>query len=298
MDESLKPPPGWRIAAFPWFAMDEPTELPRLLRVGSVLLPEFFHLIIGPDEAWQTMRDGSEQPEGAWNAPVLFLNFQVYEGELEMTEARSAYQDIGAVMEAVRKVVKPDKWKLLGIHYMTQYLVQFMAEGGRPESDHRRNSPDWPISSYSEMDPYGNRPKAAIEWLDQLQAHAAEAYASARGTPNPRRKRQRITDDFLRKVARVYAVAERAGLPPTREVATQFKAPHSTAAKWVASARRKKFLPPVGNSVDGSYDPTIERRLEIEWHLHDSLEDLTPEKRRELEVELESLGGEVPGRAS
>ncbi|MFE7927824.1 hypothetical protein ACFU6S_03665 [Streptomyces sp. NPDC057456] len=293
MDESLKPPPGWRIAAYPWFAMDEPTELPRLLRVGSVLLPEFFHLIVAPEDAWRTYRDGTEGAEG-WQAPVLFLNFQVYEGELEMTEARSAYQDIGVVMDKVRKVIKPEKWKLLGIHYMTQYLVQFMDEGGRPEGDRMRTHADWPVSD--EVDPYGNRPKAAIEWLDELQAHAAEAYASARGTPNPRRKRQRITDDFLRKVARVYGVAERAGLPPTREVASQFKAPHSTAAKWVGSARRKKFLPPVGTPVYGAYDPTIERRMEIEYELHDSLKDLTPARRRELELELETLGGPVPGR--
>ncbi len=293
MDESLKAPPGWRIAAFPWFAMDEPTELPRLLQVGSVLLPEFFHLIIAPEDAWRTYRDGSEGAE-AWRAPVLFLNFQVYEGELEMTEARSAYRDIGVVMDTVRKVIKPDKWKLLGIQYMTQYLVQFMAEGGRPESDHMRNHPDWPVGG--EVDPYGNRPRAAIEWLDQLQTHAAEAYASARGTPSPRRKRQRITDDFLQKVARVYSVAERSGMAPTREVATQFKAPHSTAAKWVASARRKKFLPPVGTPVEGASDPTIERRLETEWRLHDSMEDLTPEERHKFEAALEILEGEVPRR--
>ncbi|MGX1512201.1 hypothetical protein [Streptomyces collinus] len=295
MDDALKPPGGWKIAAFPWFAMDEPTELPRLLRVGSVLLPEFFHLVIAPQDAWRTYRDGSEGAEG-WRAPVLFLNFQVYEGELEMTEARSAYQDIGTVMETVRKVIKPDKWKLLGIHYMTQYLLQFMDEGGRPESDPARTGGDWPVVSADESDPYGNRPKAAIEWLDQLQSHAAEAYASARGTPNPRRKRQRITDDFLKKVARVYAISERAGMAPTREVANQFKAPHSTAAKWVASARRKKFLPPAGTPVDGAYDPTIERRLEIEYELHDSLKNHTPAERHALEVELQSLGGEVPGR--
>lgn len=159
--------------------------------------------------------------------------------------------------------------------------------------DHMRHSPDWPAGD--DGDPYGNRPKAAIEWLDQMQSHAAEAYASARGTPNPRRKRQRITDDFLRKVARVYRVAERTGLPPTREVATQFKAPHSTAAKWVASARRKKMLPPAGTPVEGSYDPTAERRLAIESELRDSSASLSPMKRRELEVELKSLGGEVPG---
>lgn len=289
MDESLKPPPGWRFAAFPWFAMDEPTELPRLLRVGSVLLPEFFHLVIAPEDAWRQLDDGSEEPSGISVGPVLFLNFQVFEGQLEMTEARTAYEDIGQALEKVRKVAKPAKWKLLGIHYMTQYLVQFMDEGGRPESDPRRNGPDWPVSTSS--DPYGNRPRAAIEWLDQLQEHAAEAYASARGTPNPRRKRVRITDDFLRAVARVYGIAERSGLPPTREVANHFKAPHSTAAKWVGSARRKKFLPPAGVPVDGALYVKMERREEIERAL--KADDLPMAARRRLEAELDEVTAEI-----
>src|ERR1044072_1943387 len=291
MDESLKPPPGWRFAGFPWFAMDEPTELPRLLRVGSVLLPEFFHLVIAPESAWRTLRDGSQEPSGPGEGPVLFLNFQVFEGQLEMTEARTAYEDIGLALEKVRKVAKPAKWKLLGIHYMVQYLTQFMDEGGRPESDHMRNSPDYPVNSGDELDPYGNRPKAALEWLDQLQEHAAEAYASARGTPSPRRKRVRITDDFLKKVARVYGIAERTGLPPTREVANEFKAPHSPAAKWVGSARRKKFLPPAGVPVDGAFYAKLERREEIEEAL--AAEDLPAAARRRLEAELEAVAAEI-----
>jgi hypothetical protein len=290
MDESLKPPPGWRFAAFPWFAMDEPAELPRLLRVGSVLLPEFFHLVIAPEAAWRTLRDGAQEPS-AGAGPVLFLNFQVFEGQLEMTEARTAYEDIGVALEKVRKVAKPAKWKLLGIQYMTQYLVQFMDEGGRPESDHMRNSPDWPVAGAEDHDPYGNRPKAALEWLDQLQEHAAEAYATARGTPSPQRKRVRITDEFLRKVARVYAMAERIGLPPTREVANQFKAPHSTAAKWVGSARRKKLLPPVGVPVDGAFYAKLDRLDQIEEALAD--DGLQAGARRRLEVEQEEVKAEI-----
>ncbi|MFG3492969.1 hypothetical protein [Streptomyces sp. NPDC047972] len=293
MDESLKAPAGWRFAAYPWWAMDELPELPKLVRVGAVLLPEFFHLVIAPEGAWRTLRDGSEDVFGR-SGPVLFLNFQVFEGDLMMNEARTAYEDVGVVLEKVRKVAKPQKWKVLGIHYMTQYLVQFMEEGGRPEQDHMRAGHDW--AALEPSDPYGHRPKAALEWLDQLQSQASEAYATARDAPSPRRKRVRITDDFLRQVAKVYRIAENSGAPPTREVANHFKAPHSTAAKWVASARRKKMLPPAGVSAGGYGDPHAERRLELEWILKDSHEDLSPHKRRELEMELQSLGGEIPGR--
>ncbi|WP_438478994.1 hypothetical protein [Streptomyces asiaticus] len=247
MDEFLKPPPGWRYEAYPWFAMDEVPELPKLLRVGHVLLPEFFHLAIGTEDAWYRDRSGAETPQGG--DTLLFLNFQIYEDQIEMTEARTAFADLPVVFERVRKIVKPDKWKRLGIHYMTQYLVRFMEEEGRPETDRMKQGYDWP--SVKDPSPYGHKPKVALEWLDQLQAHASEAYAAAREQPSPRRKRNRITDEFLQEVAKVYNAADTMGLPPTREVANHYKAPHSTAAKWVATARRKKFLPPVEGGAAG-----------------------------------------------
>lgn len=236
MDDYLIPPEGWHYLAYPWFAMDETPELPALVQVDTVLLPEFFHLVIGTDDMWQ-----ETHPE--LNGTALFLNFQVYEGRIEMTEARTAFVDLPTVFERVRKIVPSRRWKALGIHCITRYLARFMEEGGRPEDDPMTSGLEFPY--LRRPSPYGHRPKAALEWLDRLQSNASDAYASARDQPSPRRKRNRITDDFLREVARVYSVAENMGLPPTREVATHYKAPHSTAAKWVATARRKKFLPPV-----------------------------------------------------
>lgn len=234
MDDFLNPPPGWHYAAYPWFARDSAPDLPRLVQVGRVLLPEFFHLVIGTEDAWvASRRDGSSWVEAG--PTVLFLDFQVFEEEVEMAHATSVIFDLPEVYERVRKVVRPAKWKQLGIHYMLRYLAEFTEEEGRPDTD---------VSAYEGQDSISRRPEVALEWLDKLQTHAADAYAEARGTPPPKRKRVKLTDEFMEDVARIYRVAENSDLPPTREVATHFKAPHSTAAKWVATARRRKFLPP------------------------------------------------------
>ncbi|WP_158920317.1 hypothetical protein [Streptomyces sp. NBRC 109706] len=220
--------------------------MPELIPMGPVLLPEFFHLVIGTEDSWYTHRSSpTENPSGG--ECTLFLNFQIFEGEIMMSEARAAYDDIPRVLERVRKVIRPDKWRRLGIHCMTQYLLRFMEEGGRPSDDPMIHG--WPADSGKTAEAYGwYRPKSAVDWLERLQEHASDAYAQARDAPSPRRRRNRITDDFLRGVAQTYRMAENMGAPPTREVANHFKAPHSTAAKWVSAARRKKYLPPVAGS--------------------------------------------------
>ncbi|QYA94043.1 hypothetical protein KZO11_10135 [Streptomyces anulatus] len=236
MDDFLNPPPGWRYAAYPWFARDTAPDLPRLVQVGRVLLPEFFHLVIGTEDAWtQSRRDGAIYVDPG--PTVLFLDFQVFEDEIDMAHATSAFFDLPEVYEKVRKIVRPNRWKQLGIHCMVRYLAEFTDEEGRPDTD---------VSAYdgAGLDRVSRRPEVALQWLDKLQTHAADAYAEARGTPPPKRKRVKLTDEFLQEVARIYRVAENTELPPTREVATHFKAPHSTAAKWVATARRRDFLPP------------------------------------------------------
>lgn len=308
MEDFLKPPPGWRYAAYPWFARDDVPELPKLVQVGPVLLPEFFHLVIGTEDAWMVDRKGHTHINAGQT--VLFLDFQIFEGEIDMAHATSVYFDLPEVYEKVRKVVNPGKWKRLGIHYMVQYLTEFLEEGGRP--DHDPASSGWAYPSAKPRNPYGHRPKNAVEWLDKLQTHASEAYAEAReypaSYPAPRKRRHRITDEFLQEVANVYQMAENMGTPPTREVANHFKVPHSTAARWVGSARKKKKLPPAaqGRVPD---EPNAQRRLELEWWIKDSglfwevetTED--PKKRKELQsqleaykAELEELGGEIPGR--
>lgn len=313
MEDSLKPPPGWRFAAYPWFARDDVPELPQLVQVeGKVTLPQFFHLVIGTEDAWMVDRAGHTHIGPGLNpgSTVLFLDFQVYDDSIVMVQATAAYDDLPEVYEQVRKVVHPSRWKRIGINCMIQYLMEFLEEGGRP--DHDPGSAGWAYPSSKPRDPYGYRPKSAVEWLDKLQTAASEAYAEAReypaSYPAPRKRRHRITDEFLQEVANVYQMAENMGTPPTREVANHFKVPHSTAARWVGSARKKKKLPPAAQGgVPG--EPHAQRRLELEWWIKDSgmnyeietTED--PKKRKELQsqmdayiTELQELGGEIPGR--
>lgn len=284
MDDYLTPPPGWHYSVHPWFALDDIPDLPELLQVGTVLLPEFFHLAVGTEGMWS---EGWPDDDDF----ALFLHFHVFEGELHLSEAHSAGIDLPVSYEKFRKIVPTSRWKPMAVALMTRYLAAFMEEGGRPDAD------EAPAHGPRGVTDYESRPSAAMRWIDKLQTQAADAYAVARdqapASPT-KRKRNRITDEFLLEVAKIYLSADKIGLPPTREVANHFKAPHSTAAKWVGTARRKNFLPPVGVHPPRGYDPVIERRLELEWLLNES--QLTPEERRELEGELEKLGGEVPGR--
>lgn len=57
-------------------------------------------------------------------------------------------------------------------------------------------------------------------------------------------KRHRLTPEHLKAVATVYLQALKNGDGPTRAVANHFGIPHSTAAKWVARARREGDLNP------------------------------------------------------
>lgn len=173
MSDYLTPPPDWRYEALPWFAWDDMEELPRLVQVGATLLPEFFHLAIGNERMWGPARD--EKPDDV----MLFLNFQVFDGSIEMAEARSVPFDVGLVCAKVQKVVPASKWKSLGIHYMTRYLVTFMEDEGLPEEDPMAERRAW--RHHADY----RRPTAAVQWIERLQTHAADAYAIARDQPTP-----------------------------------------------------------------------------------------------------------------
>ncbi|MGW3024799.1 hypothetical protein [Streptomyces sp. NPDC001221] len=297
MDDYLNPPPGWHYSVHPWHALDDIEELPDLLQVGTVLLPEFFHLAVGTVGMW-----GEGWPDKEDFA--LFLHFQVFDSELHLSEARSAGLDLPIAYERFRKVVPTRLWKPMGVRLMTSYLTTFMEEGGRPDADMPLAHGPRAVSSNE------TRPGAAMRWIEKLESHAAEAYATARDqqlalmpSPTPtKRKRNRITDEFLIEVAKVYLSADKIGLPPTREVANHFKTPHSTAAKWVSSARRKNFLPPPGVRplTDSEAESAAnERRVELEWLIHESglqyeiSKERNPQKRAELEKTLKSAKDEL-----
>ncbi|GKQ37375.1 hypothetical protein [Streptomyces sp. A012304] len=292
MDDYLNPPPGWHYSVHPWHALDDIPDLPELMQVGTVLLPEFFHLAVGTEAMWGEGWPGDDDF-------ALFLHFHVFEGELTLSEARSAGADLPIAYEKFRKIVPTGRWKPMAVALMTRYLAAFMEEGGRPDADMA------PAHGPRAVVAYENRPSAAMRWIEKLQSQAAEAYALARDQPAAapgKRKRNRITDDFLHEVAKIYLSADKIGLPPTREVANHFHAPHSTAAKWVSSARRKGFLPPPGVRplTDNEAQSVLnERRIELEWLIDESGiqhaigEEKDPQKKADYEKMLKDAEEEL-----
>jgi hypothetical protein len=67
-----------------------------------------------------------------------------------------------------------------------------------------------------------------------------------RDVKSPRRPRRGspITDENLHQVAELYRAALERGDPPTQTVADQMEVPRSTAARWVAEARKRNLLGP------------------------------------------------------
>ena len=68
-----------------------------------------------------------------------------------------------------------------------------------------------------------------------------------RRPPRARLKRpaqRKLDDSFFHKVATAYRAAAIGGLNPVMTIAEEAGVPHSTAARWIAQARERKFLPP------------------------------------------------------
>lgn len=82
-------------------------------------------------------------------------------------------------------------------------------------------------------------------WIGQ--GYATLALLDARQPAEPDyelvTRRHRLTPQHLGAVAAVYRAARKEGLGPTTAVSHHFEVPHSTAAKWVALARKQGHLP-------------------------------------------------------
>ena len=61
-----------------------------------------------------------------------------------------------------------------------------------------------------------------------------------------RPSRAELNDDFFRKVAHAYRQAVAQGLPPGETMATDSGIPRGTINRWIAEARKRKFLPSGG----------------------------------------------------
>ncbi len=84
---------------------------------------------------------------------------------------------------------------------------------------------------------------ASAEWVEQYAQWRADMHevrqAVREGPDNPRR----LGDEHYRRVADVYKAAVRSGEPPTAAVAEALTVSKSAAAKQVARARERGFLP-------------------------------------------------------
>jgi hypothetical protein len=76
----------------------------------------------------------------------------------------------------------------------------------------------------------------------QVDIARSSLHTAATGAPT-------LPDEHYREVAEFYSREQSAGRPPTRGVKERWGVSHSTAAKWVAKARRLKFLPETAKGV-------------------------------------------------
>ncbi len=87
------------------------------------------------------------------------------------------------------------------------------------------------------------------EWIDDEVPSDLDKAFRERYRPEPRKNLKRpaqrkLDDDFFRQVAFTYREAVIRGLNPGQTIAADAGVPHSTASRWIALARQKKFLPP------------------------------------------------------
>ncbi|MFD9111591.1 hypothetical protein [Streptomyces bottropensis] len=229
MPEIPKVPAGWSYNVVPGWPTHSFSNWGRLERVSNVLLPQSFTGIAAA-------KDGSED---------VFLCFVVHQGEVKMSAVMSSYSDVHEGLDQLRRAAPVDTWKQLAIVQMTQWLAttdpEVFTEAARGSGLESALAMDWA--------------EAARGWQAEHQGESALLAVQDAASLPVRRKRNRITREHLEDVAEVYRMADHKGDPPTQAVQKRFSTTHSTAAKWVAQARKQGFLGPARNSRGGEMAP-------------------------------------------
>lgn len=89
----------------------------------------------------------------------------------------------------------------------------------------------------------GDGESSTRAYLDRRGELLAPVHAAAMAAPIDRR-RNRVTDDDLRRLASVYSTAKELGHPPTIAVQEAFNLSRSGAGRWIRMARDAGHLPP------------------------------------------------------
>lgn len=211
-------PEGWRIAAWPadWDPKEGPPSFTTVNVGWGVTLPERVTMGIQTPEMLKTMRDGGE-------AEVIAVILRAVPGTTEKPGGLRVQGIYGAGaswiarLEDVIKRFSPSVWEVTAQRLISLFLSTLLA--GEPDR------------SSSEL-------AAAAPRQETATASAGGAFGEGM------QRRRKITPDHLREVAKVYERAQEEDEPPTRAVQHHFDVSHSTAAKWIGSARKEGLLPP------------------------------------------------------
>ena len=210
-------PDGFDLFAKKGLAMVDDTFVPRMVTHQNIGLYNGFHLVV------------RKRGEGNMPGFIARLFYQVYSDRVLFAGILVVPEEIEAdtVLDELRSLRPLDWWKRYALKAIASRIA---AETFDPEG------------------PY------ALPGDDQ-QAEIRAVEEAVRNLPLARRV-NRITDSHLKDVARVYTEAWNEGRPPTQAVADEFRASHSTAARWVGLARKSSppLLGPPTGSRGGTWD--------------------------------------------
>lgn len=212
VDKQTGLPPSWAISVWPeaWDSeKDVPTDDLELVQVGYALLPTVFHVVLTSEEF------PNDLPEAAGG--VIYM-WAVQDGDIVLREMYGVDLDLSAWLERVMEVFPVSSWRNTAKSEMARFLAS---------DENRQKLPEALVP-----------PKRVSVDLRRLSG-------TNEGTRR-QGKRYKITDQHLDEVVRIYTEAAEQGIAPTREVAEVFGVAHSTAAKWVGTARSRGKLEQAG----------------------------------------------------
>jgi hypothetical protein len=214
------PGEGW-----PMFSAS-PEVNPTPVSIGGFNAPQTFHSTIVP-----TDKDGRPLDED-WILTLLF-GVDVEAQQILVSGAIAGGSELTELLELVRSARPLRWWQRRALLHVVGDITERAAafsfyEGEEPwdatvdDDEVHRDAAGWEAS----------------------QGRAAERFPLGR-------RRNRVTVQLLTEVAQTYREAWEAGEPPTRAVSAHFNTSHSTAARWVARARKDGLLGPPDGSRGG-----------------------------------------------
>lgn len=176
-------------------------------RLEEIKLVQVGFVLLPEHFAWSLELPDKDAPEG--DTRGLIITFHATPEGLEIMLIHGVNVDLEHWLKRVTDKVPMSDWKSLATEEMVQWLA----------SDYVRSR------------------------VPQLaNADERAAVNLTKDPDSPKRTRHRITEQHLKEVTRIYTEATEQGEAPTRAVAEHFDVAHSTAAKWVGTARRNGLL--------------------------------------------------------